>query len=96
MSNKASKTTKRRLRLFTIITLIVFVLFVSNAASLYIQIKNSNQKETELVVELNTLKDKTIYLQNEVKKLSDPDYVAKYAREKYLYSKDGEYTIKLP
>ncbi|MFA5696240.1 MAG: septum formation initiator family protein [Bacilli bacterium] len=96
MSNKASKTTKRRLRLFTIITLIVFVLFVSNVASLYIQIQNSNQKETELVVELNTLKDKTIYLQNEVKKLSDPDYVAKYAREKYLYSKDGEYTIKLP
>ncbi|MFA6327364.1 MAG: septum formation initiator family protein [Bacilli bacterium] len=96
MSNKASKTTKRRLRLFTIITLIVFVLFVSNVASLYIQIQHSNQKETELVVELNTLKDKTIYLQNEVKKLSDPDYVAKYAREKYLYSKDGEYTIKLP
>ena len=96
MSNKASKTTKRRLRLFTIITLIVFVLFVSNIASFYIHIQNSNQKETELVVDLNSLKDKNIYLQNEVKKLSDPDYVAKYAREKYLYSKDGEYTIKLP
>ena len=28
-------------------------------------------------------------------KLQDPEYVAKYAREKYLYSKDGELIIKI-
>ena len=29
-------------------------------------------------------------------KLQDPDYIARYAREKYFYSKDGEYIIKIP
>ena len=34
-------------------------------------------------------------LESDVIKLQDPDYVAKYAREKYLYSKDGELIIKI-
>ena len=34
-------------------------------------------------------------LEKEVNKLQDPEYIAKYAREKYLYSKDGEYIIKI-
>ena len=30
-----------------------------------------------------------------LEKLNDPDYIARYARETYLYSKDGEYIIRL-
>ena len=33
--------------------------------------------------------------EDDVKKLQDPEYVAKYAREKYLYTKEGEYVIDL-
>ena len=40
------------------------------------------------------LSDKDI-LEEDVVKLQDPEYVAKYAREKYLYSKDGELIIKI-
>jgi putative chitinase len=28
--------------------------------------------------------------------IKDPDYVARYAREKYMYSKDGEIILRLP
>ena len=35
-------------------------------------------------------------LKKEVEKLKDPEYVARYAREKYYYSKNGEFIIKLP
>ena len=35
-------------------------------------------------------------LKSEVAKLQDPDYVARYAREKYLYSKSGEIIIRIP
>ena len=35
-------------------------------------------------------------LESEVAKLQDPEYIARYAREKYLYSKKGEFIIKLP
>ena len=34
-------------------------------------------------------------LSNEIERLKDPDYLARYARENYSYSKDGEYIIKL-
>ena len=32
--------------------------------------------------------------QTEIEKLNDPEYVAKYARENYLYTRDGEIVIK--
>ena len=28
--------------------------------------------------------------------MQDDDYVARYAREKYLYSKNGEFIIQMP
>ena len=34
-------------------------------------------------------------LEGEVVKLQDPEYVAKYAREKYLFTKDGELIIDM-
>ena len=34
-------------------------------------------------------------LKDEINKLQDPEYMAKYAREKYLYSKNGEIIIKI-
>lgn len=35
-------------------------------------------------------------LSEEVKLLDDEDYVVRYAREKYIFSKDGEEVVKLP
>ena len=29
-------------------------------------------------------------------KLQNPEYIARYAREKYLYSKEGEYILQIP
>lgn len=34
-------------------------------------------------------------LKNEIEKLKDPDYLARYARENYQYSKDGEIILKI-
>ena len=34
-------------------------------------------------------------LKSEINKLQDEEYIARYAREKYLYSKDGEIIIKI-
>ena len=34
-------------------------------------------------------------LKSEIQKLQDQEYIARYAREKYLYSKDGELIIKI-
>ena len=40
-------------------------------------------------------KTSTYILELEITKLQDKDYVARYARENYLYTKDGEYVIKV-
>ncbi|NLC48199.1 MAG: septum formation initiator family protein, partial [Tenericutes bacterium] len=34
-------------------------------------------------------------LKSEINKLKDPEYMARYAREKYLYSKNDEIIIKI-
>ena len=39
--------------------------------------------------------DKRNQAEGEVVKLQDPEYVAKYAREKYLFTKDGELIIDM-
>ena len=42
------------------------------------------------------LKDQEDELKVDASKLQDPDYIARYAREKYSYSKDGEIILRIP
>ena len=41
-------------------------------------------------------KEKEEELKVDANKLQNPDYVARYAREKYLYSKEGEFILQIP
>lgn len=66
--------------------------FFSNVGKM---IEISNEKK-ELQSKLDSLKDEEEVLNSDIKKLEDPEYVARYAREKYLYSKDGELIIRIP
>ena len=54
------------------------------------------KEKKELTKELASLKDKESELKADVEKLQDKDYIARYAREKYYYSKDGEYILRIP
>ena len=44
----------------------------------------------ELKDVLEDLKRKEYELNIDIEKLNDPEYLAKYIKEKYMYSKDGE------
>lgn len=66
--------------------------FFSNVAKI-IEINNEKQALND---KLTSLKEEEEVLNSDIKKLNDPDYVARYAREKYLYSKDGELIIRIP
>ena len=73
----------------------LLILFVSNMWKYGVQIyKNKKEKQELDIVYKKTLQEEE-KLQSEIIKLQDPDYVARYAREKYLYSKDGEIIIKI-
>lgn len=59
-------------------------------------------KLKELKDEKKDLENKIVYLSDEkenleadVERLSDKNYIARYAREKYLYSKNDEIIIRM-
>ena len=76
---------------FAIITFTTFTIF-----RYWTEIYNKYQEKGELKKELSALKDKEEELESDVNKLQDSDYVARYAREKYYYSKEGELILKIP
>ena len=87
---------KREIVLMTLIFIIVgFILLKSIFETTY-QIYEKSKEKKEFTAMLEKLKEKEEELNNTVTKLQNPDYVARYAREKYLYSKDGEIIIRIP
>lgn len=92
---KLSKKDRRRLIVVTILFILFLTLFVGKMFSHWSQIY-SNIKERKILEEkYSHILDEEEKLKSEIEKLKDLDYVAKYAREKFLYSKNGEIIIKL-
>lgn len=59
-------------------------------------IQEMKEEKNFLEEQLVKLIEEEKILESDIQKLEDPAYVARYAREKYLYSKDGELIIRLP
>ena len=55
---------------------------------------NNKQQITLLQSSYEELLDTEAALKAEVQKLQDPEYVERYAKEKFLYTKDGEIIIR--
>lgn len=90
------KQTKKRFVLILFIYLFIAVVLIHNVGSSILQIYKTEQEKKEFEEQLVELKEKEEELKGTVTKLQDPDYIARYAREKYLYSKDGEIIIRIP
>ena len=73
---------------------IVFVVF-SGLIRDWIAIGNNFIQKKNLEKEYQELQAKQEVLEQEVTKLQEEDYVLRYAREKYGYSKDGELIIRI-
>jgi len=89
-----SKYKMRLCLYFVLFILLVGVMGLSCFGTWQKILNNKREKERLDNVYTSLLKDET-NLEDDVKKLQDPEYVAKYAREKYLYTKEGEYVIDL-
>ena len=96
-SKKKNKTKKRRRMLFLGLTSMIIIFAMTFTIGKYwVEIFEKYQEKKELEEELTSLKEKEEELKVDANKLQNPDYIARYAREKYLYSKDGEYILKIP
>lgn len=92
---KMSQKTKFRVTFLSIAFIISIVVFVSTAFSYFSQIVKNKKEISELKEVYNSKLEDEENLKDEISKLQDPEYMAKYAREKFLYSKNGEIIIKI-
>ena len=98
VKRKKKITSRAKVRIFFMV--IIFGAIISLLAykcGHYLKQINEKQKEKEFLLEkIVLLQEEEEVLKTDLQKLDDPNYVARYAREKYLYSKDGEYIIRMP
>ncbi len=87
------KNLQRKGILLFLIGMVVVVF--SGLARDWVAIGNNIIQKKKLEKEYEELQDKQEVLEQEVVKLQDPEYVLRYAREKYGYSKDGELIIRI-
>lgn len=92
----ARKKARKRMLFLGLSSIIVILVMTFTIGKYWLEIINKYREKNELEKELVSLKEKEEKLKVDANKLQNPDYVARYAREKYLYSKDGEYILKIP
>ena len=95
-NKKSNRKAKRRIFLFFIFFGFIIGSLGYSLFSNVEKIIDINNQKGELSKELTALKEKEEDLNSDIKRLEDPEYIARYAREKYLYSKDGELIIRIP
>ena len=100
MNKAKSKKSTVKKKDNTIKYLITFIVLFSIVliATVYSDIRSITQNVSE-TKEYNRLYEELLEeeasLNSEVIKLQDPEYVARYAREKFMYTKDGELILKI-
>lgn len=94
--NRKKSKSKRRILLLGFTSLVIIFTTTFTIGKYWIEIFEKYKEKKELEAELTALKEKEEELKVDANKLQNPEYVARYAREKYMYSKDGEYILKIP
>lgn len=92
--NNRKKT--RRILLLGFGSVAIIITMTLTIGKYWVDIIDKYNEKRELEKKLIELQEQEKALRLDADKLQDPDYVARYAREKYLYSKDGEFIIKIP
>ena len=94
---KKRKASKSKIRIF--VSLIIFGSVTAalgyNCLTNLLKIQDLRDEKKSLKEELVVLQEEKEILETDILKLKDPDYIAKYVREKYFYSKDGELILRL-
>lgn len=92
---KISKGVRHRLSILFPLSIFIFIGCLWTIGTYSYNIYSLKKEEAQLKEELESLVNQEEELSDEIIKLKDPDYIAKYARENYFYTKKGEYVIKM-
>lgn len=92
MKNKKAAR-RKRIYIFIIFALVSFLGY--KMFSYWPRIFANYQEKKKLEAQYNELLEEEAILTGNINKLKDPKYIARFAREKYLYSKNGELIIRI-
>ena len=97
VKKKKRLTVKTKGRMF-----VIFMFFGAIIGTLGFTFLHDLKRMNDMSREMRKLNDTKLQLleeeeaiQADIKRLSDPLYVARYAREKYFYSKEGEIILRM-
>lgn len=89
------KKYRMRLIIYAVILVGIVSLLSLSCFNTWQMIYRNKKEKLELETKYASLVEKEDNLSSEVVKLQDPEYVAKFAREKYLYTKEDELIIDM-
>ena len=90
------KKSVKRILVFGLFSLCIIFFVMLTVYNVVTQIVDKYKEADELEKQMIVLSNREEELNNEIVKLQDKDYLARYAREKYFYSKNGELIIRIP
>ena len=92
--NKKSRKEKKRLFIISVTILGLLSFLVASVYKDWKQILENKKEEIELRTRYNDLLDEEVKLSAEIVKLGDDEYLARYAKETYMLSAEGDTIIK--
>ena len=95
MEKRKTKKEKRRIVMISFLVIVLSAFLIKSVFSDWVQIMYNNKEIHTLNEQKKTLLDEEASLKAEATKLENPEYVARYAREKYLYSMPDEIIIRV-
>lgn len=95
MKRKKSKKERKRLFLITTAICLLMAFLVSSVYKDWIKILNNKSKELALNNKYEELLEEENSLNSEITKLQDDAYLARYAKEKFMYSATGDTIIRM-
>ena len=94
LKKKSFNRSRRRLLVFGTLSVIMIGYFFYVVIAYSYKLISLKNEEQELISKIASLEEEEEKLKTEIDMLQDPEYIARYARENYLYTRNGEYVIK--
>lgn len=94
MKKGVTKKEKRRLTLIVLTFIFIITFMCINIFPDWLKIMANKKELTVLETSYKELLDNEEALKAEVQKLQNPEYLERYAKEKFLYTKDREIIIR--
>ncbi len=90
------KTFAFRFLFFGVFSIVIIATILGSLSRVWISILDKYREKDKLEEKLTLLQEEGDSLSIDVEKLQDPEYQARWLKEKFFYSSDGEYIIRLP